>query len=236
MLESQGLNQGILYVVATPIGNLKDITLRALELLKKVDLIACEDTRVTGRILHYYQIKTPMVSFHQHSGQEKIDRIITDLKSGKDVALVTDSGTPGISDPGAKLIKNIYEYDKIKIVSVPGPSALTAAISISGVPSKNILFIGFLPHKKGRKKSIEQIREYWQKGLTIIFYESPYRIIKTLLELASVLDNAEIACFREITKKFEEIIKIDLSKKENIIKKVKPKGEFTVIIYPKEKK
>lgn len=249
---------GILYVVATPIGNLKDITLRAIEVLKEVDIVACEDTRVTGKLLAAFDIKKPLFSFHQHSHEVKISDLIDKLDKGTNIALVTDSGTPGISDPGAKLVKRILDYGKIKltppkaghqgsfvgrgcgsaasicnpikIVSIPGPSALSAALSISGVSSKNILFLGFLPHKKRRNKKLAEIEDYWKKGLTIVFFESPFRIKKTLKEIVSRLDEAEITVLREITKKFEEVIHIHNDKKEKQIENIIAKGEFTVVI------
>ena len=220
---------GKLYVVGTPIGNLKDITLRAIDILKSVDLIACEDTRVTGGLLYHLKIKIPMVSYHQHSKIEKIDWIINKIKKGQDIALVTDSGTPGISDPGSLLVKAAINA-KIKVVPIPGPSALTAAISVSGVASKNILFLGFLPKKKGREKKFKEILEFINQGLIIVFYESPYRIKRILSDLNILPDNTEITLFREITKKFEETIYLKTPVSQNQIENIKDKGEFTILL------
>lgn len=219
---------GKLYVVATPIGNLKDITLRAIEVLAGVDFILCEDTRISARLLNHYQIKKPLLSFHQHSREKKIEEILHRIIEGESAALITDSGTPGISDPGAKLVRIALESDRIKIVSIPGPSALTAALSISGASSKNIVFFGFLPHKKGRNKTFELMKKDLDLGRVIVFYESPYRIKKTLETLKKFTPEARIVLARELTKKFEEIIynKID----EVEIDKIITKGEFTIVI------
>lgn len=225
---------GVLYVVATPIGNLKDITLRALEILKEVDLIVCEDTRVTATLLRHYEIKTKMISFHQHSKIRRIDWIIDKLKNGFNLALVTDSGTPGISDPGSFLVKRAID-GKIKVIPIPGPSALSAVISVSGSNSKNIVFLGFLPKKKGRQKKFSEISAYLNKGLVVVIYESPYRIKKTLREISRLSDKLDITCFREITKKFEEIITVKLDGNEKEINKIRAQGEFTVVLKAKRK-
>jgi len=224
------MNKGVLYIVATPIGNLKDITLRALDKLKKVDLIACEDTRTTKKLLKNFNIKTETISLHQHSRLNKIDEIINRLNNGKKVALVTDSGTPAISDPGSRLIRETTKYDKIKVVPIPGPSALTTALSISGAQSKNILFLGFIPHKKRRKSLLREISIELSKGRVVVFYESPHRIKKTIGELKEYKIDAKIVIARELTKKFEDI-------KYTTLQDIQPeeivgKGEFTVIIYP----
>lgn len=221
---------GTLYVVATPIGNLGDITLRAIEVLQNVDLIACEDSRVTGRLLSHLKIKKPLYSYHQHSQNLKTDHLIEILEKGDDIALVTDSGTPGLSDPGSKLVKKVLDYGKIDLVTVPGPSALSAALSIAGVPSKDIIFLGFLPKKKGRQTKLREIGEFWQKGFTIVFFESPYRIKKTVRELSTYAKNAELSLFREMTKKFEEIITIKLDGNEEEINRIRAQGEFTAVL------
>jgi 16S rRNA (cytidine1402-2'-O)-methyltransferase len=232
---SQTKNMGTFYVIATPIGNLGDITLRAIEVLSGVDLVVCEDSRVTGRLLSHLKIKKTLYSYHQHSQNSKMDYLIERLEKGDDVALVTDSGTPGISDPGSKLVKRVLDYGKIDVVAVPGPSALSAALSIAGVPSKKILFLGFLPKKKGRQTELSQIREFWQKGFTVVFFESPYRIKKTVLELSSYVKNAELGLFREMTKKFEEIITVKLDGNEEEINKIRAQGEFTAVLKAKRK-
>lgn len=229
----------VLYIVATPIGNLSDISLRAIEILKEVDLILCEDTRVTQKLLNYYGIKTPTLSYHQHSKLQKINYIISLLKQNRNLALVSDSGTPGISDPGNKLIAEILKLQDsnnlrsqvISIMPIPGPSAVTAAVSISGFPMDKFLFLGFPPTKRKRKKFFEEVIN---SKYPVIFYESPYRIIKSLrdLELTSKTYNLKpkIVVCRELTKKFETIYqgKIDEVIKE--IEKGKIKGEFVVIV------
>lgn len=214
---------GKLFVVATPIGNLEDITLRAIKVLKNVDLIACEDTRQSKILLDRYGIKTPLVSYHQHSRWQKIDYLISQLKSGKDIALISDAGTPGISDPGRKLISEAINH-KIETVVIPGPSALTAALSVSGANLRGFLYLGFLPKKKGRKTLLESLKK---EKRTIVFYESPHRIVKTLNELKNYLGNREVIITRELTKKFEEIYRGKISE---VMKKIKAKGEFVVII------
>jgi 16S rRNA (cytidine1402-2'-O)-methyltransferase len=218
-----------LYIVATPIGNLEDISLRALRILKEVDLILCEDTRITKKLLDRYQIKKPLLSYHQHSKLQKIDYIISLLKEGKNLALVSDSGTPGVSDPGNKLVNEVVKWlsDRVKIVPIPGPSALTCAASISGFPMDRFLFLGFLPKKKKRKEILKEILE---SKYPVIFYESPYRIIKTLKELGSMNKELEIVVARELTKKFETIYR---GKIEEVIKKIEigpMKGEFVIVV------
>ena len=222
---------GILYIVATPIGNLKDITLRAVEVLKEVDLIVCEDTRQTLKLLNHYQISKPLTSYFQHSKLAKIDYIAQQLKQGKKVALVTDAGTPGISDPGGKLVELITNHlPLITISPIPGPNAAVAALSVSGFPADKFIFMGFPPHKKGREKFFREVAE---AKYTVVFYESTHRILKTLQQIKAVLspDRHLVVC-RELTKQFEsiyrgtseEILKILESDKNNI------KGEFVLII------
>ena len=203
-----------LYIVATPIGNLEDITIRALNILKSVDLILCEDTRVTRKLLDKYEINTPVESYHQHSKVKKVEKIKELLKE-KDIALVSDSGTPGISDPGNKLVKEIEN-----VIPIPGVSALTAIASVSGFSMDKFVFLGFPPHKKGRNKFFKEV---FNSKHPVIIYESPHRIIKTLNELK----NFEGVVGRELTKKFETIYRGKISQ---IIKKVKPKGEFVIVI------
>jgi 16S rRNA (cytidine1402-2'-O)-methyltransferase len=222
-----------LYVIATPIGNLSDISFRAIDVLKNVDLILCEDTRVTKKLLEHYQIKNPTLSYHQHSKLKRVDYILDLLKQNKNLALVSDAGTPGISDPGNKLISAIIASPGlvVKIVPLPGPSAVTAAASISGFPMDKFLFLGFPPIKKKRKKFLEEIVK---TKYPIIFYESPYRIIKTLKELSSFVENREVVVCRELTKKFETIYRGEIKKAikeiENPPAGGKIKGEFVVIV------
>lgn len=221
---------GRLYVVATPIGNLKDITLRAIDTLESVDAILCEDTRITSRLLSSLSIKKPLILFHQHTPQVKINQLVKKIKSGGRIALVTDSGTPGISDPGSKLIKAVLEYGKIRMIPLPGPSALTTALSISGAPSKNILFLGFLPHKKGRQTLFKEMKTELGKERTVVFFESPHRIFKTLSSLKKMKLPFRIVIARELTKKFEEVFYGSLTDID--IRNIKAKGEFTIVIYP----
>ena len=223
-----------LYIVATPIGNLEDISLRALRVLREVDLILCEDTRVTKKLLDRYQIKKPLLSYHQHSKLQKLDYIISLLKEGKNLALVSDSGTPGVSDPGNKLVEKVVEVlsDQVKIVPIPGPSALTCAASVSGFSMDKFLFLGFLPKKKKRK---EILREIVQSKYPVIFYESPYRILKTLNELKETMSSDQramknIVVVRELTKKFETIYRGKIEEVIEKIEKNQVKGEFVVIV------
>jgi len=221
---------GILYVVATPIGNLKDITLRALEILKEVDFIACEDTRQTKKLLDRYKIKKPQISYHQHTRIQKIDYIVDQLKQGKSIALVSDAGTPCISDPGRVLVTRAYDAG-IKIVPIPGPSAFICAASISGLPVDKFIFLGFPPHKKGRRKFFEQIRD---NKYTVILYESPYRILKTLGQLRDVVGDRRIVVCRELTKMFEIVYRGSLNEVINQLEKEKIKGEFVVVVEGKK--
>ena len=214
--------KGIIYIVATPIGNLSDMTFRALEILKKVDLILAEDTRKTKILLEKYHLKKPLISYHQHSRIEKIDNIILQLKSGKNIALVSEAGTPGINDPGNQLVEQIAKEKDIQIIPIPGPCAAITALSISGFPSDKFLFLGFLPKKKGRKTLMSNLPK-----ATIVFYESPYRIAKTLKELYEIIGDKEIVICREMTKKFEDIYRGTISE---MMPKIKPKGEFTIVL------
>jgi 16S rRNA (cytidine1402-2'-O)-methyltransferase len=212
---------GKLYIIATPIGNLKDITFRAIEALKESDLILCEDTRVTKKLLEHNKIEKPVESYHQHSRFNKIERIKDFLKQGKNLALVSDSGTPGISDPGNQLIAEVK--DIAEIIPIPGPSAVTAIAGVSGFPMDKFVFLGFPPHKKGRHKFFKELSEY---KYPVIIYESPHRIIKTLNELKNVAE-FDIVVGRELTKKFETIYRGKISE---IIPKIEPRGEFVIAI------
>ena len=224
---------GILYIVATPIGNLQDITIRALEILKEADLILCEDQRVTRKLLAHYQINTRTSSYHQHSNLQKLHYIINFLQNGKKIALVSDSGTPGISDPGEKLIAQALKECKNLIISpIPGSSALVSAASISGFPMEKFLFLGFPPTKKKRKRFFEEIGK---SKYPVIFYESPYRILKTLNELDETIrkfhtKSIQIAACRELTKKFETVYRGEIGKVIEKIKEEGARGEFTVVV------
>ena len=197
---------GTLSVVATPIGNLGDITLRALETLKQADAIACEDTRVSSKLLARYDIKKPLLIFHARSGKIASERIIALLGDSKRVALITDAGTPGISDPGSALVAHVRERlgDDVTIEAIPGASALTAALSIAGVPTDEFLFLGFLPHKKGRQTLFAEIAK---EERTVVFYESPHRIEKALTSLAETLpEGKKVSVLRELSKLHESVV------------------------------
>lgn len=214
---------GKLFIVGTPIGNLKDITLRALRVLKEVNIIACEDTRRTKILLDHYQISKPLISYHQHSKLQKIDYLVSELKSGKNIALVTDAGTPGISDPGGVLIAESIRSN-IKVEPIPGPSSIAAILSVSGIPAEKFLFLGYLPKKKGRQTLLNNFKNF---PFPIIIFESPERITKTLQDVQKFWGNREVICGRELTKKFEEIIRGKISE---ILNKIRPQGEFVIII------
>ena len=225
------------YVVGTPIGNLEDITLRGLSILAKVEVILCEDTRVTRRLLDRHSIKTRTLSYHAHSKLSRTAEILELLKSGKDIALVSDAGTPGISDPGSSLIRQIrsvladqLSLGSLRIESIPGPSALTAALSIAGVPCADFTFLGFLPHKKGRETIFKEIAD---SKRTTVFYESPHRIMKTFESLRTKLPNdKKVTVCRELTKVFEEVVAGSAAEIKNYfeINSDKIKGEFVVIV------
>jgi 16S rRNA (cytidine1402-2'-O)-methyltransferase len=220
---------GILYIVATPIGNLEDMTLRALETLKKVDLIACEDTRHTKKLLFHYKIEKSLISFHQHSKTIKFDKIIAELKNGKNVALVTDAGTPGISDPGNQLVAEAIK-NEIAVIPIPGVSALTTLASVSGIDMQRFVFLGFPPHKKGRETFFKKIIE---TELPVVYYESPHRLIKNLELLKSINSEKNIILGRELTKMFEEIIRGNVAEILEYFQTNlgKVKGEITIIAY-----
>lgn len=225
---------GTLSVVATPIGNLGDITLRAIETLKQADAIACEDTRVTAKLLARYDIQKPLLVYHAQSGKLATTRVLSQLGEGKHIALVTDAGTPGISDPGTALVAEVRErlHDAVRIETIPGPSALTAALSIAGVPTNEFTFLGFLPHKKGRQTIMKEIAAMQR---TAVFYESPHRIQKALGELASALpDTRKVTVMRELTKIYESVVAGSAGEMKayfaNHEKEVR--GEFVVIVSP----
>jgi len=221
-----------LYIVSTPIGNLKDISLRALEILKEVDLILCEDTRTTKKLLNHYEIKTLTLSYHQHSELKKVEDIIQLLSEGKNLALVSDAGTPGISDPGNKLIELAIRKlgNNVKIVPVPGASAVTVAASVAGFPMDKFVFLGFPPVKKKRRKFFEEVVG---SKYPVIFYESPHRIIKSLTELDVINNQLLIVVCRELTKKFETIYRGTIEEVLEKLRKEKIRGEFVVTVEKK---
>jgi 16S rRNA (cytidine1402-2'-O)-methyltransferase len=247
-----------LYIVATPIGNLEDISMRALRILSEVDFVLCEDTRVTGKLMQHFEIKTPRISYHQHSDDRKNEEVLKLLEAGKDLALVSDAGTPGISDPGGKLVALALERlgERVSIESVPGPSAVTAALSITGIPTEKFVFLGFPPHKKGRQTFIRHIGD---SIFPVVIYESKHRIIKFLEELVDLNkeiekhnEEAEAYNFRVLSKEKKEkkspitsvVVCRELSKMhetvyrgelKDIIEKIKnnaddQRGEFVVVV------
>lgn len=223
------MSSGVLYIVGTPIGNRQDITLRALSTLKQVDRIACEDTRVTQKLLALFEIKKPLLSFHQHSGKLRFDQIISVLAAGENIALVTDAGTPGISDPGNLLVELAIQKG-IAVIPIPGVSALTALASVAGIDLTHFAFWGFPPHKKGREKFFKEILTL---DFPVIYFESPHRVIKNLELLEKFDAGKNIILGREITKMFEEIVRGKVGEVLQYFKKNKDKikGEFAIIIY-----
>jgi 16S rRNA (cytidine1402-2'-O)-methyltransferase len=218
----------MLYIVATPIGNLNDISFRALDILKSVDFILCEDTRVTRKLLEHYKIEKLLISYHQHSKLQKVEYVERLLKEGRALALVSDAGTPAISDPGGLLVQHLKEnLPEVRIAPIPGPSAAIAALSISGFSADRFVFMGFPPHKKGRQ-------QYWQEiktaKRTAVFYESKYRVIKSLEELVKVAGDREAVVCRELTKIFETIYRGPLSKVIGEIKRTTPRGEYVIVV------
>jgi len=221
------LSTGILYIVSTPIGNLEDITLRAIRTLKEVQLIAAEDTRRTGLLLKQFKIQTPLTSYFEGNELKKRDFILSKLKQGEHVALVSDAGTPGISDPGFRLIQKAIE-NLVPVVPIPGPSAVIAALSVAGLPTDAFLFEGFLPHKSRKRRALLQQLEGIRE--TLIFYESPYRISESLQDIFDILGDREMVLARELTKAYEEILRGSVRGIQNQIKERTLKGEITFVI------
>jgi 16S rRNA (cytidine1402-2'-O)-methyltransferase len=225
--------KGILYIVSTPIGNREDITLRALRILKEVDLIAAEDTRHTGLLLRHFGIQTPLTSYFEGNELKKRDLILSRLKQGDRVALVSDAGTPGISDPGFRLVQMAVEH-RIPLVPIPGPSAGIAALSVSGLATDAFLFKGFFPHKSSKRRGLlEQLEEVRE---TLIFYESPHRITATLKDVLEILGDREIALVRELTKIYEEVLRGRVSEIQSQITGKNIRGEITLVISGKTRK
>ncbi len=222
--------KGKLYIVSTPIGNLKDITLRALETLKEVNFILCEDTRITSRLLNHFNISKKLISFNVVSEKKKIPNVIARIKSGDNCALVSDAGTPAISDPGVRLISKAIK-EQIDVVPVPGTSAVITALTISGLPTDSFIFEGFLPQKKGRQKKLKELAE---ERRTIILYESTYRIKKLVDELVEYLPERYVVVCRELTKKLEETWRAYPNEIKEVIDEKISKGEFVVVISPKD--
>lgn len=217
---------GVLFIVPTPIGNLEDMTFRGIRVLKESTLIAAEDTRHTKKLLMHYNINTPTISYFEHNRFTRIPQIVDHLMSGKNIAVVTDAGTPGISDPAYKLIRATIE-NHIKVESIPGASASVTALSASGLPTDRFLFEGFLPHRKGRRKKLERLANL---EATIIFYESPMRLIRTLNDILEFIGDRPAVIGRELTKVHEEYQRGKVSELINYFKENKPRGEFVVMI------
>lgn len=218
---------GTLYLCATPIGNLNDITLRVLDLLKKVNYIAAEDTRHTLKLLNHFEISTPMVSYHEHNKQSKGPQLIERLIEGADIALVTDAGMPGISDPGEDLVRLCYERG-VSVTVAPGAAAVVTALVLSGLSTRRFIFEGFLStDKKERREVLKSIEK---EVRTLVFYEAPHRLVDTLEELFAAVGDRNTACIRELTKKFEEVKKDTLSNLIAYYKLNNPKGEFVIVI------
>ena len=230
----------MLFIVATPIGNLKDITLRALEILQTADVIACEDTRRTGQLLKHHNISEirggqapSLLSFHEHSGPGRVREIISLLKEGKNVALVSDGGTPLISDPGFPLVREAIR-EGIRVEAIPGPSAVIAALAASGLPTERFSFWGFLPAKSGQRK--KELKEASSLEHTLVFFESPHRLTATLSEMAEIFGEREAVLCRELTKKFEEILRGTLAELTKHSKEKKLLGEMVLIVAGKGRK
>lgn len=220
---------GILYIVATPIGNLEDITLRAIRILEEVDLIAAEDTRHTLKLLNHLNISKPMISYHRHNEEIRVERLIKELKEGKNIAVVSDAGTPGICDPGEQIIKKCID-EKINIVSIPGACAMINALVVSGINTDEFTFLGFLPlNKKNRKYKLEEIKN---SDKTIILYEAPHKLKNTLNDLKNILENRKIVIARELTKIHEEYIRGTIEEILEIVDELK--GEIIIVIEKNE--
>ena len=218
--------KGTLYLVSTPIGNLGDITYRGVEILKNVQLVAAEDTRKSKTLFSSYSINTPLISYFEHNSSSRIPKLLDHLLTGKDLALITDAGTPGISDPAYRIVREAIS-NSIQILPIPGSSAILAALVASGLPTDRFLFEGFLPPKKGRKKRIEDVKRL---DVTLVYFESPHRLARALKQFYDILGNRPAAIARELTKVYEEIKRGTLLELHSYYSNVKPKGEFVILI------
>jgi 16S rRNA (cytidine1402-2'-O)-methyltransferase len=224
--DTQG---GCLYLVATPIGNLEDITLRALRVLKEADIIACEDTRQTQKLLQHYGIHKELISYHSHNELTRAPELVIELEQGVEVALVSDAGTPLVSDPGHRLVALCLRHH-IPVIPIPGPSALVAALAASGLPTGEFLFVGFLPSRAGaRRKALDALKS---EPRTLVFYEAPHRLVDTLADAADVLGNRPAVVAREITKIHEEFLRGSLAELRDAARQRAPRGEITLMIGP----
>jgi len=219
-------NNGVLYLVSTPIGNLGDISFRGVEILSAVSLIAAEDTRHSKRLLMHYNINTKLISYFEHNKLSRIPVLIDHIKNGNDLALITDAGTPGISDPAYRIVRQAIK-ESIEVVSLPGPSAVITALVISGLPTDRFIFEGFLPPKKGRGKRIKDVKDI---DATLIYFESPHRVGKTLVQLYEILGDRPVVIARELTKKYQEIKRGTLAVFSEYYNNVKVKGEVVILI------
>lgn len=224
--------QGIIYLVATPIGNLEDITIRALNILKSVDIIAAEDTRQTLKLLNHFEIKKPLISYHEHNQKESGEKLIEAAENGKNIAIVTDAGTPGISDPGEGIVRLAIDRN-VKVYLIPGAAALIYGLVVSGISTSRFVFEGFLPtDKKGKRERLTALKE---EERTVIFYEAPHKLIRTLQDLFDNFGNRKIALCRELTKKYEEIVRCSLETALEIYTNKKPMGEFVIVMEGKSR-
>ena len=224
---------GILYLCATPIGNLEDITFRVLRTLKEVDLIAAEDTRNSMKLLNHFEIKTPMTSYHEYNKIEKAYQLVGKLRDGKNIALITDAGTPGISDPGEELVRICIE-EGIEVTSLPGPAACVTALTLSGMPTRRFAFEAFLPRdKKERSRILQELKD---ETRTIVLYEAPHHLLRTLEELYEVLGNRKVSFCRELTKKHEQMVQMSLEESILYYKEQEPRGEFVLVVQGKDYK
>jgi len=227
------MEPGILYVCGTPIGNLEDVSIRLLKTLRSVDLIACEDTRNTIKLLNRYKIKKPLISYHQYSGNVREDHLLEELLGGKMIALVTDAGMPGISDPGPELVKKAIVAG-IKIEVIPGPSAFTAALAISGLDSSSFIFYGFLPRQHNQRRNL--LKELHTESRTVIFYEAPHRLLASLADVQEILGNdQQLVIGRELTKKFQEMQRGTIAKMIEHYRLNTPRGEICLLLPGRQK-
>jgi 16S rRNA (cytidine1402-2'-O)-methyltransferase len=224
---------GTLYLVATPIGNLEDITMRGVRTLQEVDLIACEDTRTSRILLNHYGINKPVVSYHNFNERQASERIIGRILEGQNVAVISDAGTPSISDPGFIIVREAVRQG-INVVAIPGPAAMIMAVAVSGLPTDAFIFYGFLPQTSGKRRAI--LESLVDRRETMVFYESPYKIHKLLDEVFEVIGNRKAALCREMTKKFEEIIRGDIETIRGQLAEKKVKGEITLVVQGKVRK
>ena len=223
---SEAVKHGTLYIVSTPIGNLEDITIRGVNVLSNVDLIAAEDTRKTKILLDRYNVQKPLVSYYSYNEARRTPELISKLKNGLSIALVSEAGTPGISDPAFRIIRTALD-EGIPVIPIPGPTAFLPALIVSGLSTERFVFEGFLPTKKGRRTALEQLRK---EDRTIILYESPHRLLRTLHDLHNVLGDREISVSRELTKRFEEVVRGKISEVISHFSSHTIRGEFVLVI------